>query len=100
VQRREAPEEIPTLRYAVTTNGSLTIFADSGESEVALTAPPADVVHALGLASRKAEAKRLVAQGAVEVDGTRVTDALTIGDGIVVKVGKRKFVRLVAVKST
>ena len=95
VQRREAPEEIPTLRYTAFSNGSLTIYAEGGENEVALAAPPADVLHALGLASSKAEAKRLVSQGAVEVDGERVTDALTISDGAVVKVGKRKFVRLV-----
>ena len=94
VQRREAPEDVPTLRFSVNA-GSFTIYADGGNSEVASAAPPADVVHALGLASSKAEAKRLVSQGAVEVDGVRVTDALLIHDGAVVKVGKRKFVRLV-----
>ncbi|MQG77177.1 MAG: tyrosine--tRNA ligase [SAR202 cluster bacterium] len=95
VQRREAPEDIPTLRYASTGKGALTVFGDGGESQVASAAPAADVIHALGLASSKAEAKRLVSQGAVEVDGVRVTDTLPIHDGAVVKVGKRKFVRLV-----
>ena len=62
---------------------------------------PEDVLQAgaqtlcRGLASSKAEAKRLVSQGAVEVDGERVTDVLPIHDGAIVKVGKRKFVRLV-----
>ena len=100
VQRREAPKELPILRYAPTINGALIIFAEGGESKVDPAAPPADVIHALGLASSKAEAKRLVAQGAVEVDGVRVTEALPIHDGAVVKVGKRRFMRLVEIRNT
>jgi tyrosyl-tRNA synthetase len=98
VQRREDPSEIPTLRFSVNAEFFI-FFADGSERQVVSTAPAADVVHALGLAPSKAEAKRLVAQGAVEVDGERVTDALPIHDGAVVKVGKRKFVRLVEDKS-
>ena len=100
VQRRETPEDLPVLQYTPTPNGALIIFTESGESEVAPTAPPADVIHALGLASSKAEAKRLVAQGAVEVDGVRVTVSLPIRDGAVVKVGKRRFMRLVEIRNT
>ena len=100
VQRREAPKELPILRYAQTINGALIIFAEGGESKVAPAAPPADVIHALGLASSKAEAKRLVAQGAVEVDGVRVAETLPIHDGAVVKVGKRRFMRLVEIRNT
>ncbi|MEC9140166.1 MAG: tyrosine--tRNA ligase [Chloroflexota bacterium] len=100
VQRRETPEDLPVLQYTPATNGTLIIFTEDGESEVAPTAPPADVIHALGLASSKAEAKRLVAQGAVEVDGVRVTISLPIRDGAVVKVGKRRFMRLVEIRNT
>ena len=99
VQRGEAPADVPDLRYASTSNGVFTIFADEGERQVGSAAPAADVLHALGLASSKAEAKRLVSQGAVEVDGVRVSDALPIHDGAVVKVGKRRFLRLVEDKS-
>jgi tyrosyl-tRNA synthetase len=95
VQRREAPADVPDLRYSSTSNGVITVFADDGERQVGPAAPAADVLHALGLASSKAEAKRFVSQGAVEVDGVRVTDTLPIHDGAVVKVGKRRFVRLV-----
>ena len=95
VQRGEAPEDLPILRYAPINDGSFTIFAEGGERLVALGAHATDVLHALGLASSRAEAKRLVAQGAVEVDGMRVSDTLHIHDGAVVKVGKRRFLRLV-----
>ena len=88
------------LQYTTTTNGTLIIFTEGGESEVAPTAPPADVIHALGLSSSKAEAKRLIAQGAVEVDGVRVAVSLPIRDGAVVKVGKRRFTRLVEIRSS
>ena len=99
VQRREAPSEIPTLHYSANPE-SFTIITVDGEQRLASGSSLTDTLHALGLASSKSEAKRLVSQGAVEVDGVRVTDTLPIYDGAVVKVGKRKFVRLVEDKST
>lgn len=51
----------------------------------------------LDLAGSKAEAARLIQQGAVRVDGTIINDqfaVLTPGAGMVVQVGKRQFVRL------
>ena len=45
------------------------------------------------------EARRLVAQRAVEIDGEKVVgDVVTMSDGSVVKVGKRRFLRLVKAK--
>jgi tyrosyl-tRNA synthetase len=53
-----------------------------------------------GLASSRSEAKRLIEQAAVSIDGRRAAgdDTLTIppASGLVLKVGKRKFVRIVA----
>jgi tyrosyl-tRNA synthetase len=50
----------------------------------------------LGLVLSRSEAKRLLAQGAVEIDGQKVTgDVARIKDGSVVKVGKRRFKRIV-----
>ncbi|MBU0708336.1 tyrosine--tRNA ligase [Patescibacteria group bacterium] len=49
------------------------------------------------LASSKSEAKRLIQQGAVEVDNQRVGDAtleFRVKDGTIIKAGKRKFVRI------
>jgi tyrosyl-tRNA synthetase len=51
----------------------------------------------LAMAGSKAEAARLIQQGAVHVDGTIINDqfaVLTPVDGMVIQVGKRQFVRL------
>lgn len=48
-----------------------------------------------GLAPSRSEAKRLISQGAVELDGQRVTqDRCSYHEGSVLRVGKRRFVRL------
>ncbi len=50
-----------------------------------------------GLAESNSEAKRLISQGGVSVDGDRVhkVDAdVAVKDGIVLRVGKRRFVRI------
>lgn len=57
-----------------------------------------DVIAETGLASSKSEARRLVEQKAVEFDGMKVTDwqkKVRVVSGMVLKVGKRKFIRLV-----
>ena len=51
----------------------------------------------LGLATSQSEARRLISQGGVEVDGQRLNDAaaeITARDGMVVRVGKRRFARI------
>jgi tyrosyl-tRNA synthetase len=46
------------------------------------------------LAKSRSEAKRLIEQGAVEVDGEKITDVnLTVSKGIIIKVGKRSYIR-------
>ena len=48
-----------------------------------------------GLAPSRSEAKRLITQGAVELDGQRVIqDSWPYHEGSVLRVGKRRFVRL------
>ena len=49
------------------------------------------------LAPSGSEAKRLIEQGAVEIDGTPITNyqlPITIKDGMIIKVGKRKFIKI------
>jgi len=54
-----------------------------------------DLMVSNGLAKSRSEATRLLAQGAVEIDGRRVTDNLvTLTDGAVIKVGKRRFLKV------
>jgi tyrosyl-tRNA synthetase len=53
-----------------------------------------------GLAKSRGEARRLVAQGGVKIDGERADDPEVVlepgADGIVVRVGKKRAVRIVA----
>jgi len=54
-----------------------------------------DALVTWGLAASKNEARRLVAQNAVEVDGERVGEApVAIRDGSIVRVGKRRYARV------
>jgi len=58
-----------------------------------------DVLAASGLTSSKGEARRLIQQGGVRLDGEKIEsieDVVTVEDEAVLQVGKRKFVRLVA----
>jgi len=76
-QKRQAPEEVV----------SLNAFIGLG---VTLTAALTEA----GLTKSRSEARRLLAQGAIEIDGETVTedmDMANIGKGRKIKVGKRRF---------
>lgn len=52
----------------------------------------------LMLASSSSEAKRAVQQGSVKINGEKITETdakLTVADGMIVQVGKRKFAKIV-----
>ncbi|MCX5994691.1 MAG: tyrosine--tRNA ligase [Chloroflexi bacterium] len=54
-----------------------------------------DVICGAELAKSRGEARRLILQGAVEIDGQRVTgDTVSIKEGSVIKVGKRLWKRI------
>lgn len=60
-----------------------------------------DLMHQTGLVASKSEARRMIQQGAVSIDGDKVTDVEGVVDlsaraPFVVKVGKRRFARIVA----
>lgn len=68
--------------------------------EYTLAAPSGiiDLLVAAGMATSKGEARRLIDGGGVRVDGERVEGyslSLAPGAGVVVQVGRRKFVRVV-----
>ncbi len=51
----------------------------------------------LKIVSSKSESRRLIEQGAVEIDNTKITEPeknIEINDKMIVKVGKRRFVRI------
>ncbi len=73
----------------------------AGISRVAVprtgTWDPRVLLVELRLASSKSQARRLIDQGAVEIDGVRVPESaksVTIEKGMTIRVGKRKFVKV------
>jgi len=81
VRSRKLPDDIPA--HTVATD-------DSGEAGLLAA------LESVGLTSSRGEARRLVQQGAVQLDGERVENpALRLRPGsFLVKVGKRRFARL------
>jgi len=82
IRKKEMPDEIPEKALP---SGAYSLSA---------------LLLSSGLASSRTEAKRLIEQAAVSIDGRRAaaddTLNLVAPRGIVLKVGKRKFVRIVA----
>jgi len=82
-QKRELPEEVPTIEVS----GKL-----GGKVQRDITR----LLFEAGLVKSRSEARRLLAQGAIEVDGVKVsTEHMTMNDGSVIKVGKRGFLKMV-----
>lgn len=82
-QRREGPKEVRGVPLA--------IFPKSGEQR--------DLAAGLacaGLTPSVSEARRLVRQGAVEIDGEKASSNLaSLAPGMTIRVGKHRFVRIV-----
>lgn len=78
VQSGETPTDIPTIQLK--------------EKKQLL-----DVLVEAHLVTSKSEARRLVEQGAVEVDGKKVAENIELfpTDGTIIKAGKRKFIKLI-----
>jgi tyrosyl-tRNA synthetase len=81
VQQRALPDEVPEASLALGGGGELGLL---------------EILERLGWVSSRSEARRLVQQGAVALDGARVEDpALHLGAGsYLIRVGKRRFARL------
>jgi tyrosyl-tRNA synthetase len=78
-RRDQLPDDIPEVHVAEKPVGIL------------------DLIDSLKLAPSRSEARRLVQQGGVTIDGEKISDhtvEITPRDGVVLRVGKRKFVRL------
>ena len=82
VQEKEAPDEVPEVRVP---------------AELA-RATWVDLLAGLGLSKSKGEARRLIAQGGFYVEQEAVSDpaaaAQLPSDGVLVRLGKRKYYRL------
>ena len=83
VQRGEVPEDVQEY--------SLAELGQDGQ-RVSMS----DVLLGTAMVATRAEAKRLISQGAVEVDGRKVgTERMEIRDGSIIKVGRRRFIKIV-----
>jgi tyrosyl-tRNA synthetase len=94
IQRREAPEGGVTIKVPTATVSIAGIPPTILTSQaLMLTAELTKV----GLTKSRSEARRLLAQGAIEVDGKPVTediDVSTLKPGSIIKVGKRRYAKI------
>jgi len=78
-QKREAPEEIK--EYQVDLRAGIGLR---------------DILMETHLAKSRSEANRLIAQGAVSIDGEKISDNIaTVKSGSIIKVGKRRFAKVI-----
>ncbi len=86
VQKKELPENIDVIGLSTPSDGE----------------PAWKIVVQAGMAASNSEARRLIQQGAVELDGARVSDpnqkVMVSGLSRLLQVGKRKFKRFVLEK--
>jgi len=88
VQKKELPEDMPERKVRTA------IKAVDQKKGIVTVSVPALLVET-NLVASAGEAKRLIAQGAVEIDGEKVTDNdWKAASGAVLKVGKRRFCRI------
>ena len=87
-QKREVPEEIPEYRISFKQLTS----KRAGEVGVDISR----LLVAAGLAESRSEANRLIAQGAVSIDGEKISGNIAIvRSGSIIKVGKRRFAKVI-----
>lgn len=56
---------------------------------------PIDLLTHLGLAASRSDARRLISQGGVRLDGTQITaGAVKIKNGAIIQAGKRRYIKL------
>ncbi len=88
VQKKELPADMPERKVRTAIKA---VHRDKGNVTVSV---PALLMEA-NLVASAGEARRLIAQGAVEIDGERVTENdWKAAPGAVIKVGKRRFCRI------
>ena len=110
VQRREIPEHVTIVEIPISITVPHEVFQGRKMPEeipehrlpsIAFGEPiPLKVLESVlveaKLVKSRGDAKRLITQRAIEIDGKRVTsDMVIIRDGSVIKVGKRRFVKIV-----
>jgi len=80
--KKDVPDEIAEFKI------------DSKNSEINIV----ELITTINFAPSRAEAKRLVMQGGVSINGKKISDfnsKLKLIDGMILKVGKRKFIKFI-----
>jgi len=87
-QKREVPEEIPEYRLS---------FKDLSAEQMESTGVDiSKLLVVTGQVKSRSEANRLIAQGAVSIDGEKISNNVaSIKTGSIIKVGKRRFARVI-----
>ena len=89
-QQRESPQDIPEFAADLNSDGVSNPDAEGFDADIARLLVDA------GLAASRAEARRLLQQNAVTIDGERSAgERARIAYGSVIRVGRRRFVRIV-----
>ena len=87
VQRKEIPDEIAECRLS---------FRELCPPNVEVGIDLSKLLVSTGQAKSRSEANRLIAQGAVSIDGEKVTENIVeVKSGCVVRAGKRRFARVI-----
>jgi tyrosyl-tRNA synthetase len=80
--KKDVPDEIPEFKI------------DKNNSEINIV----ELITTINFAPSRAEAKRLVMQGGVSINGKKISDfnsKLKLIEGMILKVGKRKFIKFI-----
>jgi tyrosyl-tRNA synthetase len=98
-QRGELPDEVVT-EYRVSFSETAEKFkrpvVDVGGVRTVDSMSLAKILHEAGLASSMSEARRLIRQGAIDIDGdVHTSESFALRDGLVFRVGKHRFLRIV-----
>jgi tyrosyl-tRNA synthetase len=79
-QKGALPDDIPSVEW-------------KGEPSISII----DLLVGLGMQSSKSEARRMIKNGGIRIDGEKVLNTelvVSVTDGMIVQVGKRKFVKV------
>ena len=91
----EEAEEAKVLFERVVQNKELPSDIEEYALDFAKPIDLKDLLFNSGLVESKTAASRLIAQGSVSVDGTKIDSGQVLKDGDILKVGKRRYLRLV-----
>ena len=101
-QKREMPEEIREFRFSFAGVAAPDTWAEEDEGDKLPWRfgtddfDVCDILVETGQVKSRSEANRLIRQGAVSIDGKKITSNIaTVESGSVIKVGKRRFAKVI-----